>query len=249
MYLTSVAHTQQYGLIGYPLSHSFSPGYFNARFEKEGINAQYNLYPIENIQDLPAMLRNHTLHGLNVTIPHKQTIIPYLDALDHTAAAIGAVNCVRIRNGHTKGYNTDVTGFSNSLQPLLQPHHTSALILGTGGSSHAVAYALQQLGISYRKISRSKGKDTIAYSHVTEEMIKETPLIINCTPIGMHPNENAQPPLPYHAATPAHLFYDLIYNPAETKFLYHGREQGAATKNGLEMLHLQAEASWHIWNS
>jgi shikimate dehydrogenase len=245
-----VQQTQQYGLIGYPLAHSFSPGYFAEKFLREGINAEYTPFPLPTIQDFPRLLTaNPGIRGLNVTIPYKQAVIPYMDDMDDAAKMISAVNCIDIRNGTIKGYNTDVTGFEQSLKPLLQQQHTNALILGTGGASLAVKYVLGKLGIAFKTISRKRGDSVWSYDDISAEIIAGHTLIINTTPLGMHPHPDAYPHLPYKAINSSHLLYDLIYNPAETQFLSLGKAQGATIKNGLEMLHLQAEASWHIWNS
>ncbi len=239
-----------YGLIGYPLTHSFSPGFFNKKFNGEGINAVYDTFPIGQISDFPALLKAHTgLRGLNVTIPYKQAIMPYLDELDVVAEQAGAVNCIAFSNGKTKGYNTDVTGFERSLLPLLQPQHTHALVLGTGGASKAVVFVLERLGIAYKMVSRNNAAGHIIYKQLTDEIAAAHKLIINTTPVGMFPHVNGLPALPYAAIGKDHLLYDLIYNPAETAFLHKGKAAGAAVKNGLEMLHLQAEAAWEIWNS
>lgn len=238
-----------YGLIGYPLTHSFSPAYFAEKFEKLGIKASYRAFPLENIDELPALLAAHSdLKGLNVTIPYKQAVIPYLDELDATATGAGAVNCISIAAGKRKGYNTDVLGFLNSLKPLLAPHHTQALILGTGGAARAVAYALGSLGIKYTKVSRLEMAGVLSYDELTAAVIQEHTLIINTTPLGMYPQIDAAPQIPYEALTSRHLLYDLVYNPLETKFLALGKDHGATIKNGLEMLHLQADASWDIWS-
>lgn len=238
-----------YGLIGYPLSHSFSPAYFKKKFSEQGIDAVYELFPIESIYDFPQLLRkNPDLVGLNVTTPHKVTVIPYLEEIDSVAAEIGAVNCITIRNGIKKGYNTDATGFEQSLNPLLQPQHTLALILGTGGSSRAVAYALTQLGIPFQKVSRHEAKGVLTYEKITGDIITQHKLIINTTQLGMYPNVDTAPLIPYDCISDHHLLYDLTYNPEESKFLSLGKERGAAIKNGFEMLQLQAEAAWQIWN-
>jgi shikimate dehydrogenase len=240
--------TAQYGLIGYPLQHSFSPAYFAAKFEKEGIDAIYTAYPLDAISKFPQLLNAHPLRGLNVTIPYKRAVITYLDELDAAAKAIGAVNCIDIRDGISTGYNTDVMGFKNSLLSILQAHHMKALILGTGGASLAVRYVLDELGIAYTSVSRDKKEGTVSYEDLTREAVSEHKLIINTTPLGMGSHINVCPTLAYDAIDKDHLLYDLIYNPEETLFLQKGKEQGAAIKNGLEMLHLQAEASWDIWN-
>ncbi|RYD56579.1 MAG: shikimate dehydrogenase [Sphingobacteriales bacterium] len=238
-----------YGLIGYPLSHSFSPGYFKAKFQKEALDATYKLFPIPTINFFPDLLQQYPeLNGLNVTIPYKESVIPYLHSVDETAAKVGAVNCIKINNGITKGFNTDVIGFRESLIPLLQPWQTGALILGTGGASLAVAFVLKELGINYQFVSRHAKGGSISYDQLTAEHISGNKLIINTTPQGMYPDVSECPDIPYHVIDKGHLLYDLIYNPTETLFLAKGREQGAVTKNGLEMLELQAEASWQIWN-
>lgn len=239
-----------YGIIGYPLGHSFSPAYFADKFQQEDISAEYNAYPLPDINAFPQLLQdNPLLRGLNVTIPHKQAVIPYLNELDDIARSIGAVNCISIRDGITRGYNTDATGFELSLRPLLSNAHTHALILGTGGASLAVAYVLDKLGISFSYVSRIAEQGHYTYDVLTSDIIQKHKLIINTTPLGMHPDVAARPALPYQAIGASHLLYDLIYNPAATAFLAAGKGQGAAIKNGLEMLQLQAEASWHIWNS
>ena len=238
-----------YGLIGYPLSHSFSPAYFKKKFAEQDIDAVYELFPIEHISDFPLLFDKHPrIQGLNVTTPHKVTVIPYLDELNDVAAEIGAVNCIVIRDGIKKGYNTDATGFEQSLNPLLQPGHTQALILGTGGSSRAVAYALTQLGIRFQKVSRHESKGVLTYGQLTPEIITQHKLIINTTQLGMYPLVDAAPLIPYEGVGDHHLLYDLIYNPEVSKFLAAGIERGATTKNGFEMLQLQAEAGWQIWN-
>jgi shikimate dehydrogenase len=240
--------SDQYGIIGYPLSHSFSPSFFLKKFTKEGIDAVYNPYEIPDSGDFIALReRIPNLKGLNVTIPFKQSIIPYLDEIDEAAKLIGAVNCISVRNNKTKGYNTDHIGFSESLKPLLQPFHTSALVLGTGGSSKAIAYALDCLGIDYQKVSRKKGHN-LCYHELKTSTIRQHKLIINTTPVGMHPNNDDKPLITYDGISEHHLLYDLIYNPAMTAFLSAGLANGATIKNGLEMLEIQAEASWRIWN-
>lgn len=245
--------TRLFGLIGYPLGHSFSAQYFNEKFCREGIPAHYELYPMPNLNAFPALCRAHDLSGLNVTYPHKQAILPYLDGLDAGAAAIGAVNVIRFNNGQRIGYNTDTIGFRTSITPLLQPQHTAALILGTGGAAKAVSYALQQLGIAVTFVSRQPdqaaiGHACIAYNEITKETIQHNKLIINCTPLGMAPLQDKYPPIPYNQLTDKHLLYDVIYNPHETLFLQQGRDRGCLTANGLQMLHGQAAAAWEIWN-
>ncbi len=238
-----------FGIIGYPLVHSFSPTYFKKKFTELRIDAVYKAYPITTIDEFSALLANNPdIEGLNVTIPYKETILPFLDRIDTVASEIGAVNCIAIREGRKSGYNTDVAGFEQSLIPLLTSHHTHALILGTGGSSKAVAYVLKQLGIHFLKIARSKVSGFLNYEDLTPEMIAGHKLIVNTTPVGQYPDMQHAPEILYEALTAHHLLYDLIYNPEETMFLAKGRERGAVIKNGFEMLQLQAEASWQIWN-
>lgn len=239
---------KQYGLIGFPLSHSFSPGYFANKFEKEGIqDASYEAFPIERIELLSSLLKEKSPLGLNVTIPYKEQVIPLLDDIDDLAKRVGAVNTLLYKDGKLKGYNSDVIGFGNSLQPLLKPNHTKALILGTGGAAKAVQVALEELGISYQYVSRQSNENVITYNDIDEELLNEYHLIIHTTPLGMYPNTDAKPDLPYDILTSDHLLFDLVYNPEKTAFLLEGEQRGAQIKNGLEMLHLQAEASWEIW--
>jgi shikimate dehydrogenase len=243
-----------FGLIGYPLSHSFSQGYFSDKFKKEDIEARYLNFPIASINDFKGLLDQHPyLAGLNVTIPYKEQVLPYLDELDDEAAQIGAVNVIKIswnnKKAVLKGFNSDVKGFFNALKPLLQPWHGKALILGTGGASKAVAHALLKAGILYRFVSRNpKGPSQVDYASLTPEIISEYKLIINTSPLGMYPNMERCPELPYEAMTAQHLVFDLIYNPETTLFMKRASENGAVVKNGLEMLHLQAEEAWKIWN-
>lgn len=237
-----------YGIIGYPLLQTFSPGYFNKKFEEQRIRDIYLKFPLDKIADLKQVLKEHPdLKGLNVTIPYKQEVMTLLDELDDTARQIGAVNTIAIRNGRLKGYNTDTIGFMDSLKPLLEQHHTKALILGTGGAAKAVAYALEKLGISFLSVSRNPEGGEIAYSNLDKGVMQEHKLIINTTPLGMVPNENACPDIPYTFLSTEHLLYDLIYHPEETLFLQKGKDQGAKIKNGYEMLIGQAEAAWTIW--
>lgn len=242
-----------FGLIGFPLSHSFSPDYFAQKFSKEGIeDASYRLFPIENIDKINELLSfENKICGLNVTIPYKQQVIPYLDEVDETASVIGAVNtiCVeRTASGFKlKGYNTDVIGISDSLKG--QEHHKKALVLGNGGATKAVTYVLNQLKIQYTIVSRNpKADDQISYNQLTEKIIQESTLIINTTPLGMSPNTNDCPPIPYHAIGQNHFIFDLIYNPKETLFMKNAHQHGAKTINGILMLYSQAEASWQLWN-
>lgn len=243
----------KYGIIGYPLGHSFSPGFFNEKFINEGIDAVYERYELSQIDLLPEIIAsNPELCGLNVTIPYKQQIMQYLDELSEEAREIGAVNVVKVthngKNVHLKGFNSDVIGFSRSIEPLLEKHHKKALILGTGGAAQAIDYGLRQLGLETIKVSRYERPDTIQYDKITPDVIKEYKVIINCTPIGMYPNTEECPNLPYEAMDSQHLLYDLIYNPDTTLFMKKGMERGAVVKNGLEMLLLQAYASWEFWH-
>ncbi len=244
---------KKYGILGYPLGHSFSPSYFNEKFQNEGIDATYEKFELPAITDLQAVI-DYTpeLCGFNVTIPYKEKVMSYLDTVSPEARAIGAVNVVRVEHdgSHIRlyGYNSDVIGFSRSIKPLLLPSHKKALILGTGGASKAVNYGLKQLGLETVLVSRYEKDNTITYAQVTPELLAEYTVIVNCTPSGMAPHFDECPQIPYEALTPRHLLYDLIYNPDETLFLKKGKAQGATTKNGLEMLLLQAEAGWEIWN-
>lgn len=243
---------QLYGLIGFPLGHSFSARFFADKFQKEKIEAEYQNFEIEHAEGLMEIVKSHPqLCGLNVTIPHKKNVIPLLDELSPAAREIGAVNVIKVerKNGEIRlvGHNADVIGFTRSLSPLLQPHHKKALVLGTGGASLAVLHGLKSLGIETLSVSRTPRAGQITYSDITPQLLADYPLIVNCTPVGMFPHVDECPPLPYEALSSANLLYDLVYNPEETLFLKSGREQGALTKNGLEMLHLQALASWEIW--
>ena len=242
---------RQFGLIGYPLSHSFSQGFFTEKFLRENIvDAVYNNYPIEHIELFKSLWDQHPqLVGLNVTLPHKKAVIPFLDKPSRVVQTILACNCIRKFDGELYGYNTDVIGFEKSLLPYLKPHHTSALILGTGGAAAAVEWVLKQLNIQYQFVSRTKGEGVIPYTAVTEEFIASHTLIINTSPLGTYPDVDAAPAIPYNALTAQHHLYDLVYNPAETLFMSKGASQGASTQNGLAMLHIQAEESWNIWNA
>lgn len=241
-----------YGLIGYPLGHSFSKLYFTEKFNKENINSIYNLFPIENINLVSDLISsNLDLRGFNVTIPYKQQIIPFLDEVEEEASAIGAVNVVKIieRDGKRilKGYNSDIYGFYESIRPLIKTCHKKALILGTGGASKAIAAMLRKLNIIYTFVSRSAKDGQLSYLDINAQIMKEYTVIINCSPVGMSPNVDEAPMLPYEYFTDEHIAYDLVYNPLETKFLKLAKEHGATTKNGLEMLYLQAERAWSIW--
>jgi shikimate dehydrogenase len=246
---------RSFGLIGFPLSHSFSATYFAKKFETEAIaDAGYRLFPLKDISRiLPLIQQQPDLMGINITIPHKIAIIPYLDKLTEEAKAVGAVNCIKIdRNAsdiRLTGYNTDIFGFRESLLSVLKPNQQSALVLGTGGAAKAVCFTLQKLGIKYTMVSRLGHTETVLnYSQLTESIISNNLLIINTTPLGMFPETDNNPDIPYQFLDSRHLLYDLIYNPAETRFLKLGRKAGATTMNGLKMLELQAEKSWEIWN-
>lgn len=246
---------QKYGLIGYPLRHSFSIGFFNEKFTAENIDAEYVNFEIPRIQDFMEVIEeNPNLCGLNVTIPYKEQVIPYLDELDKDTAKIGAVNVIKIirqPKGKVKlvGYNSDIIGFTQSIEPLLQPYHRKALILGTGGASKAIYHGLLNLGLESTFVSRTK-KDSkfLTYEELTPEIMKEYTVIVNCTPVGMYPKVDYCPDIPYDELTPNHLLYDLLYNPNETLFMKKGQARSAVVKNGLEMLLLQAFAAWEIWN-
>jgi shikimate dehydrogenase len=241
---------RQFGLIGYPLSHSFSKKYFSDKFEKLGITGcSYDIYPIPDIDQLPALLKDQPLlQGLNVTIPYKEKVIPFLTNANEVVQKIKACNCIRIEKGHLTGFNTDVIGFEISLKEKLGPHHRQALILGTGGAAKAVEYVLGGLGIHYRYVSRNPLAGQLGYEQLNTALIKECTLIINTTPLGMYPHTAACPPIPYELLGPNHYLFDLIYNPAQTRFLEWGAAKGAVIQNGMQMLVLQAEESWRIWN-
>lgn len=243
--------TKLFGLIGYPLSHSFSKHYFTQKFQREGIaDCVYELFPIEQIELFPELVSDHPdFKGLNVTIPYKEKVLPYLSELSEAVKEIGACNCIKIQNGTLIAYNTDVVGFEESLKPLLKSHHTKALVLGTGGAAKAVVWVLKKLGIEYSYVSRRSGEGVLSYDQINEEMLHRYPLIINTTPLGMQPNTDTKPSLPYEAISSEHLCYDLVYNPVTTSFLAEADKRGATIKNGQEMLELQAEAAWAIWNS
>ena len=243
---------RKFGLIGYPLGHSFSKGYFTKKFSEQSINdAAYENFPIASIEELQQVLDfQPELRGLNVTIPYKEKVIQYLHHQSPEVKEINACNCILIKDRELTGYNTDFIGFKNSLLVKLKPHHTNALILGWGGASKAVAYALKTLGINYLVVSRrSTLAGSISYEQLNADIITQHQLIINCTSLGMHPSIEQAPAIPYEHLTDKHFLFDLIYNPAQTMFLQLGEERGAIIENGLDMLALQAEASWRIWNS
>lgn len=243
----------KYGLIGYPLGHSFSVNYFNQKFADEGINAKYINFEIPSIEMLIEVVSsNPELKGLNVTIPYKERVIEFLDQLNPEARAIGAVNVIRVTHDggkiHMKGFNSDVIGFTKSIEPMLEDYHKKALVLGTGGASKAVCHGLGSLGLETVCVSRYERENTICYSNITPEVVHEYNVIVNCTPVGMFPHVNECPQLPYDALDERNILYDLIYNPNETLFMKRGEQRRAQVKNGLEMLLLQAFAAWEIWN-
>ena len=241
----------KFGLIGKDIEYSFSRSFFKEKFEREQLEHTYENFDLENIGQLTNLIKNTpNIGGLNVTIPYKEAIIPFLDKLNKKAKKIGAVNTIKFtKKGKLIGYNTDCYGFSKSLKEHLKPHHRKALILGTGGASKAIAYSLKKLNIEFSYVSRSKlNYDSYTYNELTDSIISNHTLIINCTPLGTHPKTNECPDIPYDAITKKHLLFDLIYNPEETKFLTIGKLRGATICNGLKMLELQAEKAWEIWN-
>ena len=236
---------KRYGLIGYPLTHSFSPSFFNEKFSKLNLDATYASIEIEDLSNAMPRFEFSLYHGLNVTIPYKEQIIPFLDGLSNEAQLIGAVNCIEIAEEKLIGHNTDWMGFKQAIERIIKPYHQSALVLGSGGSSKAVKFALEALKINYQVISRT-GVNT--YEALQQKDVETNLVIINTTPLGMYPNVQLKPAIPFAAITKYHLVFDLIYNPLETAFLKECKAHGAQVKNGLEMLELQAEASWEIWN-
>ena len=242
---------RHYGLIGRNISYSFSKKYFTEKFQSENLtDCSYENFDIQSVEEFPAIIANNPdLKGLNVTIPYKEIIIPYLNKLSKNAAIIGAVNVICFtKKGKLKGYNSDYYGFEKSLKPLLQSHHKKALILGTGGASKAVSYALDKLSIPYTFVSRGINETAINYNQINSDTIDNYKIIINCTPIGTSPNIDEFPPIPYQYFTEKHIAFDLIYNPEETAFLIKAKANGAITKNGYTMLVFQAEKAWKIWN-
>lgn len=244
---------KKYGLIGLPLTHSFSKRYFSEKFQKEDLKGcQYELYELPNIQAFPPLLASEPdLVGLNVTIPYKQQVIAYLDRLEPACRAIGAVNCIKVSPDELVGFNTDYIGFRTSLENWLGAERPAALILGTGGASNAVAQALTDLNIPFLKVSRTSQPDsqfTLSYRELSRDIMSDYRLVINTTPLGTYPNTSEMPPIPLEHINSTHWIYDLVYNPAETSLMKEAFRRGATTKNGMEMLHLQAEAAWEIWN-
>ena len=238
---------RHFGLIGRELGHSFSAKFFNGKFASEGIDADYKLFELESIEELKNLLATTPLNGFNVTIPYKESIIPYLSELSTTAREVGAVNCVEVRDGKLIGHNTDAAGIEASLHWLDLAEGTKALVLGSGGASKATQYVLRKLGIAFKVVSRDASRGDITYSELTPEVIAEHKLIINATPVGMSPNVEAAPQLDYEHIGSEHRVFDLVYNPAQTEFLRRAKEQGASTMGGILMLQTQAIASWHIW--
>ena len=243
---------RRFGLIGFPLGHSFSKKYFTEKFLLEGIDARYDLYELKSLDEFAELKVSENLCGLNVTIPYKQQIIPFLDEMDETAAEIGAVNVIKfIRDGNDlklKGYNSDAIGFLQSIRPNLKPHHNKALILGTGGASLAFDYILRKLGIETTFVSRTPAEGQLSYSDLSETVLNEYPIILNASPVGTFPDVERCPDIPYQYLTSRHLLFDAVYNPAETLFLQKGKAQGTTVLNGEGMLTGQAEAAWKIWN-
>lgn len=241
---------RRFGLIGHPLGHSFSQRYFTAKFAAEGIeDCVYELFPLGDIAELPALWAAHPdLEGLNVTIPYKEKVIPYLDGMSDVVRSAGACNCIRRTSDGLIGHNTDVTGFEASLRPGLLPSHRRALVLGTGGASKAVAHVLGRLGIACRFVSRSGGGAALAYGQVDDEVMAAHTLLVNTTPLGTYPATDEAPDIPYHLLTPVHYLFDLVYNPPLTRFLREAVDRGAQARNGADMLAVQAEESWRIWN-
>ena len=243
---------ERYGIIGKPLGHSFSRNYFTEFFLRTGRDAVYEPFVLDSIEEFPALIAAHPdFVGLNVTIPYKQAVMPYLDAIAPEAAAIGAVNVIKVRRSDGRavltGYNTDVIGFTRSIRPLLKAHHTRALILGTGGASKAVEHGLHQLGIATTFVSRTRREGILSYDDLTPEVMTRHKVVVNATPLGTFPDVERCPDIPYPLLTASHLCYDLVYNPDKTLFLQKAEAQGATIKNGLEMLHIQADEAWKIW--
>ncbi len=241
-----------YGIIGYPLTHSFSKQYFTEKIEREGIaDATFHSFPLTAIKDFPTLLKaNLLLKGLSVTIPYKETVLQYINHLSAEAEQIGAANCIKIRWNELTAYNTDIIGFEETFVKNLKPSHKKALVLGTGGASKAVQYVLKKLGIAFLVVSRNgnKGDDFIQYGQITNDIIQEYNIIVNATPLGMSPGDDTCPDIPYSFLTTDHYLYDLVYRPAKTLFLQKGEEHGSVIMNGYQMLIIQAEANWKIWN-
>lgn len=245
---TNESNFRRFGLVGKNIGYSFSPAYFKNKFTQEGIDASYKIFDLHQIQNFPQIFLTKSIAGLNVTIPYKEDIMVFMDDLSPEAEAIGAVNTIAFKGERLVGHNTDYIGFRDSIQPLLKEHHRQALILGTGGATKAIKYALSLLEIPFKTVSRTKGNADYVYEDLNSEIITSFPIIINATPLGTAPNIEDHPPIPYDSISSEHLIYDLVYNPAQTTFLQKAKEMGATTKNGEEMLKIQAEAAWKIWN-
>jgi shikimate dehydrogenase len=241
---------RRFGLIGKTLKHSFSKNYFAQKFTREGIrDCSYENFELPSIDQFPELIaEGRDLSGLNITIPYKEEVLQFLDKKTDAVNAVGACNCIKIINGELHGYNTDAVAFEDTLKKELKPHHQCALILGSGGASKAIQYALKKLGIDFLVVSRHKKTNQLGYEDLSEEVIRGHQVLVNTTPLGMYPSIDNDPPIPYTALTHRHLLYDLIYNPPKTKFLAQGEQQGAQIINGYEMLVMQAEESWKIWN-
>ena len=240
-----------YGLIGYPLGHSFSKKYFTEKFQREGLrDCSFEAFPISSIDQFPQLLKDHpSLKGLSVTIPYKEQVLQFIDELSDEVKFIGATNSIKISNGRLTAYNTDIAGFQQSFQKNLRPVNTKALILGTGGASKAIQYVLKKMNIDFLIVSRSAKEDQISYEMIDKKIMTDHNIIINCSPVGTTPNENACPDIPYNLITPDYYLFDLVYNPLKTLFLQKGEAKGAAIQNGYDMLVIQAEESWKLWNS
>ncbi len=241
----------KYGLVGKNISYSFSEGYFAQKFKDLGLTGySYRNFDLSQIDEFEKLiLENKGLKGLNVTIPYKEAVMPYLDKLDKKAKKIGAVNTIKFTKKGLKGYNTDIYGFKKSIKPFLKKHHKRALILGTGGASKAVAFVFKELGIKFKFVSRSPKKNQLQYTDLNEKLMEKYTVLVNCTPLGTFPDIKEKPTIPYAFISDRHFLFDLIYNPEKTAFLQEGEKQGAMIRNGLRMLELQAEKSWKIWNS
>lgn len=241
---------RQFGLIGKRLDHSFSKTYFQEKFINEQIkDAEYDLYPLESIKEFKSLIQKKALKGLNVTIPYKTDVMTFLDDIDPIAQKINAVNTIVVKNGKTKGYNTDYLGFQKSIRPFLAYTHRRALILGTGGASKAIKYSLEQLNISYIEVSREANSNQLSYTELDEAVMNSVQMIVNCTPLGTFPKVAEMPPIPYQYIGSSHFVVDLIYNPSETAFMAKAKSNGALVTNGLNMLKIQAEESWKLWNT
>ncbi len=243
-------HKKRFGLVGRNISYSFSRGYFWEKFENLGLaDHSYENFDLNTIEAFPSIIKEKNICGLNVTIPYKQDVIPFLDEIDDDAKTIGAVNTITVTENGLKGYNTDTFGFQESLTPLLQEHHKKALVLGTGGASKAVVFVLSALGIEHSYVSRKPVEGQLGYHQLEEHHLQQFQIIINCSPVGTHPNVNDKPNIPYTYINKNHIFFDLIYNPEVTSFLKEGKKRGATVQNGLPMLQFQAEKAWEIWNA